>query len=102
MRVLKEQTIQKKVVAMWRGIGCEAIKLTMNGPMGVKGWPDYMFLGPTGVIFFIEFKAPGGACTDLQLARHETLRKLGFKVYVCDNVGVGWAICKKELTGRTS
>ncbi len=99
---MKESTIQNKVVEWWRGLGCEAIKLTMHGPMGVKGWPDYMFLGPAGLIFFIEFKAPGGKCTELQLERHARLRKLGFNVYVCDNVGVGWSICKKEMTGRTS
>ena len=99
---MKESTIQEKVVSSWRKLGYEAIKLTTNGALGVKGWPDYMFLGPKATIFFIEFKAPGGVCTPLQLERHFRLRKLGFPVYVCDNAGVGIAICRKEETGRTS
>ena len=35
---------------------------------------------------FVELKAPGKKPRALQLARHRLLRRLGFKVYVIDEI----------------
>jgi hypothetical protein len=94
---VKEARIQEKVVKWWRSLGYEAIKVGVVGSFGTQGWPDYMFLGLDGLIFFIEFKATDGDCTPLQLERHRQLRRMGQRVYVCYDAAVGKAICKKEL-----
>jgi hypothetical protein len=99
---MKEARIQEAVVAWWRALGHVAIKLTMTGAMGVKGWPDYMFIGPSSLIFFIEFKSSDGDCTPLQLEKHKILRRKGQRVYVCYDAAVGKLICKRELAGRGS
>jgi len=39
-----------------------------------------------GKMAFVEVKAPGKKPRPLQVARHEILRQLGFKVYVLDDV----------------
>lgn len=54
---------------------------------GLSGMPDRLVLLPGGHIAFVEVKAPGKAPRPLQEARHRILRKLGFKVYVLDDVG---------------
>jgi hypothetical protein len=59
------------------------INRKMNG-LGFAGWPDRMFLMPKGKIVFIEFKKPGGSCTELQLYVQDKLRKLGYQVHVCE------------------
>ena len=50
------------------------------------GWPDWFLFWRGGLIEFVELKAPGEKPNDLQLHRHECLRKLGFDVYVIDSV----------------
>ncbi|HCB92079.1 MAG TPA: nuclease, partial [Ruminococcaceae bacterium] len=39
---------------------------------------------PGGRMAFVEVKAPGRAPRPLQEARHRTLRRLGFRVFVLD------------------
>lgn len=53
---------------------------------GNNGVPDRIVLLPNGRIAFVETKAPGKKPKPLQLVRHETLRKLGFSVYVIDRM----------------
>ena len=53
---------------------------------GTSGWPDRIVLMPDGKIGFVELKAPGKKARVLQEHRHEQLRKLGFKVFVVDDV----------------
>ena len=52
---------------------------------GYDGMPDRIVLVPGGHMAFVEVKAPGEKPRALQLARHEMLRRLGFKVYVLDD-----------------
>ena len=52
---------------------------------GFDGMPDRLILLPHGKFAFAEIKAPNKRPRVLQLARHQMLRKLGFKVYVIDN-----------------
>ena len=50
------------------------------------GMPDRLVLLPGGVFAFAELKAPGMKPRALQLARHQLLKNLGFKVYVIDGI----------------
>lgn len=53
---------------------------------GYDGMPDRLALLPDGKFAFVELKAPGQKSRQLQIARHRLLRKLGFKVYVLDDI----------------
>ena len=48
--------------------------------------PDRLILMPGGMMAFAELKAPGMKPRALQMARHEMLRRLGFRVYVIDGI----------------
>jgi len=45
-----------------------------------------MILLPGGHMAFVEVKAPGKNPRPLQMVRHKNLRRLGYKVYVIDDV----------------
>ena len=51
---------------------------------GFSGMPDRLVLFPDGLVGFVEVKAPGKKPRPLQAARHEMLKRLGFRVYVID------------------
>jgi len=53
---------------------------------GFDGMPDRIVLLPKGRIAFVEVKAMGCKPRPLQASRHGMLRRLGFKVYVLDDV----------------
>ena len=53
---------------------------------GFDGMPDRLALLPDGKLAFVELKAPEQKPRQLQIARHRLLRKLGFKVYVLDDI----------------
>ena len=77
-----EKTIEMQLVKTVKQMGGRAVKFISPGLDGV---PDRLVLLPNGKIAFIEVKAPGKKPRALQLARHEMLRRLGFKVYVLDS-----------------
>lgn len=73
-----EKSIEKAVVKYAQERGCLVRK--MNG-QGARSWPDRMFITPTGRIFFIEFKRPGGKLTPGQEQMLAVLR--GRSVLAC-------------------
>lgn len=79
---MKEKHIETKLVNEVKKIGGLALKLFSPGYAGL---PDRLILVAYGKIAFVEVKAPGKRPRPLQIARHEQLRKLGFKVYTLDN-----------------
>ena len=79
---MREKSIVKKLVNAVRGMGGIAPKFVSPG---YDGMPDRIVLVPGGHMAFVEVKAPGEKPRALQLARHEMLRRLGFKVYVLDD-----------------
>lgn len=79
---MREKYIEQKLVKAAKNIGGIALKFTSPG---FGGMPDRIVLLPLGSIGFVEVKAPGEKPRPLQLARHELLRRLGFKVYVLDD-----------------
>lgn len=80
-RVLESKHVEGPTVKWCKDRGI--INRKMNG-LGYRGWPDRMFLMPKGQVVFIEFKVPGGKCTELQLYVQAKLRKLGYEVHVCE------------------
>ena len=76
-----EKQVEQKLVAAVKSKGGVCWKFTSPGTAGV---PDRIILMPGGRIAFVEVKAPGEKPRPLQLLRHLTLRRLGFKVFVLD------------------
>lgn len=80
---LYERTIEQELAARTRAMGGIAPKFTSPGFDGI---PDRLVLLPGGRMGFVELKAPGKKPRALQMARHKLLRRLGFKVYVIDEI----------------
>ena len=80
---MREKVIEQKLVAEVKKAGGICPKWVAPGFDGV---PDRIAMFPGGKIAFVEVKAPGEKPRPLQRARHELLRRLGFKVFVLDNI----------------
>ena len=80
---MREKQIEQKLTLMVKSAGGIAPKFVSPG---FAGMPDRLVLLPNGVFAFAELKAPGMKPRALQVARHEMLRELGFKVYVIDGI----------------
>jgi len=80
---VREKVIEQKLVSAIKIMGGICPKLTSPG---FDGMPDRLVLLPKGKFGFVEVKAPGEKPRPLQIARHKLLRKLGFKVYVLDDI----------------
>ena len=80
---MREKIIEKELVRAVKDKGGIAPKFTSPG---FDGMPDRLVLLPSGRMGFVELKAPGKKPRALQLARHRLLRRLGFKVYVIDEI----------------
>ena len=80
---MREKDIEKELSARTKTMGGIAPKFTSPG---FDGMPDRLVLLPGGRMGFVELKAPGKKPRALQLARHRLLRRLGFKVYVIDEI----------------
>lgn len=77
-----EKTIEQKLVKSVKNKSGIALKFTCPS---FDGMPDRLVLLPKGKIAFVEVKAPNKTPRPLQIARHEMLKRLGFKVYMLDN-----------------
>lgn len=80
---MREKEIEQKLVKAVKASGGIAPKFVSPG---FDGMPDRLVLLPGGVIAFAEIKTKGKKPRPLQAARHEMLRKLGFKVYIIDGI----------------
>lgn len=78
---MREKEIEQKLTLTARQTGGLALKFVSPG---MSGMPDRLVLLPGGRMAFVEVKAPGRAPRPLQEARHRTLRRLGFRVFVLD------------------
>jgi len=79
---MRESVIEMALTKQVKQMGGKALKFISPGNTGM---PDRLVLLPKGKVGFVEVKAPGKAPSPLQLARHEMLKNLGFKVYVLDD-----------------
>ena len=80
---MRENSIEHKLTLMVKKRGGICPKFVSPG---FDGMPDRIVLLPNCHFAFVEVKAPGKNPRPLQLSRHRLLRKLGFKVYVLDNL----------------
>lgn len=80
---MRESVIERKLLQAVRQSGGLALKLISPGFNGV---PDRLLLFMGGKAAFCEVKAPGQKPRPLQVHRMEQLRKMGFKVFVVDDV----------------
>lgn len=78
-----EKQIEQKLTLMAKSRGGIAPKFVSPS---FAGMPDRLILLPGGLMAFAELKAPGMKSRPLQVARHEMLRQLGFRVYVIDGI----------------
>lgn len=80
---MNEKFIEKKMVNTVKSMGGMALKFVSPGMDGV---PDRIILFPGGHMGFVELKAPGKKLRPLQMRRMAQLSRLGFLVYVVDDV----------------
>lgn len=80
---MREKKIEQKLVTAVKKHGGICPKFVSPG---FDGMPDRLMLFPFGRFAFVEVKAQGEKPRPLQLARHGRLRKLGYRVYVLDDV----------------
>lgn len=80
---MNEKFIEQKLATAVKSKGGIALKFV--SPY-YAGMPDRLILMPGGMMAFAELKAPGMKPRALQVARHEMLRRLGFRVYVIDGI----------------
>ena len=80
---MREKIIEQKLVTAVKKQGGICLKFVSPG---FDGMPDRLVLFPFGRFAFVEVKAPGEKPRPLQLARHGMLQKLGYRVYVLDDV----------------
>ena len=80
---MREKIIEEKFTKAVKQKGGVCWKFTSPGTAGV---PDRIVLMPKGHIAFVEVKAPNQKPRPLQLSRHKLLRRLGFKIYVLNNI----------------
>jgi len=80
---MQEKTIEKKLIQAVKEMGGIAPKLVSPG---LDGMPDRLVLLPFGRVGFVEVKRHGEKARPLQLVRHGRLQRLGFQVFVLDDV----------------
>lgn len=80
---MREKTVEQKLVSEVKKAGGICPKWVAPGFDGV---PDRIVMLPGGRIAFVEVKAPGEKPRPLQAARHVLLRRLGFRVYILDEI----------------
>lgn len=80
---MREKYIEQRLVSEVKKHGGLCLKLASTG---LDGIPDRMVLMSKGKIAFVELKAPKQKPRKLQLVRIKKLKKMGFSVYVLDNI----------------
>lgn len=90
----EEAKIEKDVCKYARSKGCYVRKFSSPSRAGV---PDQLFITPAGVVFFIEFKAPGKEPTPLQARELDLIAKNMGNAHWADAVNDGKAIVDQYL-----
>lgn len=80
---MREKVIEQRLVKAVKGLGGISPKFVSPG---LSGMPDRIVLLPDGKVGFVEVKAPGKKPRALQVVRHEKLKRLGFRVFILDEV----------------
>ena len=89
---MRESVIEKKVSDYATSKGWLVYKFSSPN---TRAAPDKIFMRD-GVVFFIEFKAPGKLPTKLQYANHKRITAHGVSVFVIDNIEKGIALVDSQ------
>lgn len=89
-----ESSIEKAVVKYAKSKGCYVRKFASPSHRGV---PDDLFITPAGVVFFVEFKAPGKRPNDLQARELMEIKKRRGNATWVDNTPDGKAVIDQYL-----
>lgn len=73
---MTESDIEKAFVQFADSVGCQALKLRLDGQ---NGWPDRTLVTPRG-IFFAEFKSAKGRLRPMQKVWISALESMGYVV----------------------
>lgn len=90
-----EKHIEGKVCDHAKKCGCLVYKFTSPARRSV---PDRMFITKDGVVFFIEFKAPGRKPTVSQSSEIERLSNQGVPVFIIDSIEEGYNVINSFVT----
>lgn len=85
--------IEAKTVKYARKHGCYARKFSSPNRRSV---PDYIFITPTGIVFFVEFKSPGKTPTTGQERELNFIIDIGGHAFVVDDIGGSEATAWKK------
>lgn len=89
----KESVIEKKVCTYAESKGCQVKKFRS---INAKGMPDKIFIMPTGVVFFIEFKRRNNySFAKLQKQVCTELEAMGANIFVVKDFESGKALIDK-------
>lgn len=95
---MREKMIEQKLVKAVKAKGGLCLKFVSPSFDGI---PDRLILFPVGKIAFAELKASGKKPRPLQIARHKTLMKLGFQVFIIDGAEQIKTIIDEMIGGDT-
>lgn len=93
---MTEKHIEQQLVKAVRAHGGIALKFVSPGYDGV---PDRLILFPGGRLAFCELKATGKKLRPIQAMRKAQLERLGFPVYIIDEVSQIMPTVRKILKG---
>lgn len=79
---VSEKSNERYLVHQVKQLGGLCLKYSSSNEVG---YPDRLVFLPGGVMFWVELKSRGEKPTLLQSLRHDTLRSLGFLVFVADS-----------------
>lgn len=96
---MREKEVEQKLVKAVENKGGVCWKFTSPGTAGV---PDRIILMPGSRVAFVEVKRLGEKPRPLQLSRHRLLRRLGFQVFVLDNVDDIQKIMKEVIENEAT
>lgn len=82
-REYSEKYLERKLVERIKA--CEGLCLKFAS-VTEAGYPDRLCLMPHGRTLWVELKTTGRKPTKLQEIRHRELRRMGFAVYVVDDM----------------
>lgn len=94
-----EKHIEAKVCEYAKSKGVLVYKFTSPARAAV---PDRLFISPSGVVWFCEFKRPGAKPTPAQEREHVRLREAQVSVFVVDDVEQGKAMVDTMTDKRGS
>ena len=96
---MREKELEHKLVEAVKAMGGLALKFVSPGYYGM---PDRLVLIQVGRLAFVEVKRYGEHPRPLQEARHGTLRRLGFKVFILDRPEQIQQIVEEIANGKST